>query len=340
MVGPAQRNEGLERHDARAGAAVIAHERAARSVADPLAAAKLSSTTVKPASSTSPRATTEIRKAQEPPMKQVHVHAIPAFTDNYIWMMHDGSNAVVVDPGAAEPVEGALAELGLKLCAIVLTHLHYDHCWGVPGLLQGRSVPVYGPVLNEYDRTTHPPFPKPGTVPLDCVTHPVGAGDRVALRALNADLIAIAVPGHTRGHLAYWDQVRGRVFTGDSLFAGGCGKVFDSMSDMAQSLDRLAGLPDETEVYCGHEYTLENLRFAMAVDPNNAALLARYRTDQATRERGMPTSPSTIALEKATNPFLRALEPDIVAAIRAHTGLAVSTPSAAFEALRKWKDVF
>lgn len=273
-------------------------------------------------------------------MKQLHVHPIPAFSDNYIWLMHDGSNAVVIDPSEAEPVEKALAEMSLSLCAIVLTHLHYDHCWGVPGLLGRRAVPVYGPVLNDYDRATHPPFPKPGTVPLDCVTHPVGAGDRVALYPLHAVLTVLAVPGHTRGHLAYWDQAHNRVFTGDSLFAGGCGKVFDSMADMAQSLAKLANLPEQTEVYGGHEYTLTNLRFGIAVDPNNAALLARYRTEQAKRERGMPTLPSTIALEKATNPFLRACEPDVVEAIRAHTGRATNTPAKNFEALRNWKDAF
>jgi hydroxyacylglutathione hydrolase len=270
----------------------------------------------------------------------VHVHAIPAFTDNYIWMMHDGRNAVVVDPGAAEPVEATLAQMGLSLNAIVLTHLHYDHCWGVPGLLEHRSVPVYGPVLNDYDRATHPPFPKPGTVPLDCVTHPVVDGDRVALSAPHVDLTVMAVPGHTRGHLAFWDQQCERVFTGDSLFAGGCGKVFDSMSDMAQSLYKLASLPEATEVYCGHEYTLANLRFAMAVEPGNAALMARNRAEQAKRDRGQPTSPSTIALEKATNPFLRLLEPDIVQVLQARTGLPAGTPSESFAALRSWKDSF
>jgi len=147
-------------------------------------------------------------------LEQVRVHAIPAFTDNYIWMMHDGSNAVVVDPGDAGPVETTLAGMGLRLCAIVLTHLHYDHCWGVPELLARWPVPVYGPVLNDYDRATHPPFPKPGTVPLDCVTHPVGDGDCVMLDALRTELTVIAVPGHTRGHLAFWDQARERVFTG------------------------------------------------------------------------------------------------------------------------------
>jgi hydroxyacylglutathione hydrolase len=273
-------------------------------------------------------------------MKHVHVRAIPAFTDNYIWMMHDDSNAVVIDPGAAEPVENTLARLGLELSAIVLTHLHYDHTWGVPKLLERWPVPVYGPILNDYDRKTHPPFPKPGTVPLDCVTHPVEANDRLMLDALRTELMVMAVPGHTRGHLAYWDKAYGRVFTGDSLFAGGSGLVFDSMSDMAQSLEKLASLPEKTKLYCGHEYTLANLRFAMAVDPNNQALLDRYRSEQSKRERGMPTLPSTIALEKATNPFLRVLEPNVVEAIRKHTGVVVTTPSASFEALRNWKSAF
>ena len=150
----------------------------------------------------------------------------------------------------------------------------------------------------------------------------------------------MAVPGHTRGHLAYWDKAHDRVFTGDSLFAGGCGLVFDSMSDMAQSLGKLASLPEQTRLYCGHEYTLANLRFAMAVDPKNQALLDRYRSEQAKQERGTPTVPSTIALEKATNPFLRMLEPNIVEAIRTHTGTVVTTPSAALEALRNWKNDF
>src|SRR4029078_4919912 len=129
---------------------------------------------------------------------------------------------------------------------------------------------------------------------------------------LRTELTVIAVPGHTRGHLAFWDRARERVFTGDSLFNGGCGLVFDSLSDMAQSLARLAGLPEQTKVYCGHEYTLANLRFAMAVDPDNAALQARYNAEQTKHDRGVPTVPSTIALEKTTNPFLRLLEPDIV----------------------------
>jgi len=273
-------------------------------------------------------------------MKQLHVHAIPAFSDNYIWMLHDGSSAAVLDPGEAVPVERALAEMGLNLTAIVLTHLHYDHCRGVPELIKKWPVPVYGPVLNDYDRATHPPYPKPGTVPLDCVTHPVGAGGRIVLRAPDVELTVIAVPGHTRGHLAFWDRTRDRLFTGDSLFAGGCGIVLDSMADMAHSLDKLASLPAQTKIYCGHEYTMANLRFAAAVEPDNEALQARCVIEAGKRERGVPTVPSTIAVEKATNPFLRLLEPGIVQSIRARTGTQVTSRDASFEALRRWKDAF
>lgn len=274
-------------------------------------------------------------------MKRLNVHPIPAFTDNYFWLIHNGTDAVVVDPGASEPVENTLRQMSLSLRAIVLTHLHYDHCWGVPGLLQQWSVPVYGPVLNEHDRVTHPPFPKPGTVPLDCVTHPVGDGDCVRLQALDTELSVIAVPGHTRGHLAYWDRANERVFTGDTLFGAGCGKVFGgSMEAMVQSLDKLASLPDQTEVYCAHEYTLANLRFAMTVDPNNETLQARCRTDQAKRDRGIPTLPTTIAQERATNPFLRVLDSHVLASVRQHAGLEISTAAASFEALRNWKNVF
>lgn len=271
----------------------------------------------------------------------IRIQPIPTFRDNYIWMFHNESWAVVVDPGVAAPVLKVLDEQRLSLCAIMLTHLHYDHNWGVPGLLERWPVPVFGPLLNEHDRNSHPPFPKPGTVPLDCVSHVVGEGDTVTLETLDMAFSVLAVPGHTLGHLAYLEQDRNWLFTGDTLFAGGCGKVFGgSMQAMVDSLDRLAGLPDETQVYCAHEYTLANLRFAAAVDPDNAALLDRYRAEQAKRERGMPTLPSTIALEKSTNPFLRVLDPGIAESIRRHTGRAAGTRAESFEALRNWKNTF
>lgn len=274
-------------------------------------------------------------------MDRIRIQPIPALSDNYIWMFHDGSRAVVVDPGVAAPVLKALDKQRLNLCAIVLTHLHYDHNLGVPRLLERWPVPVYGPLLNEHDRGTHPPFPKPGTVPLDCVSHVVGEGDLVTLEALDIALAVLAVPGHTRGHLAFLERARGWLFTGDTLFGGGCGKVFGgSMQSMVDSLDRLASLPAQTQVYCAHEYTLANLRFALVVEPSNPDLAARFEADARKREQGLPTLPSTMGLERATNPFLRLLETQVLEALRAQRGVEAGTRVASFEALRSWKNEF
>jgi hydroxyacylglutathione hydrolase len=274
-------------------------------------------------------------------MDRIRIQPIPAFRDNYIWMMHDGRHAVVVDPGVAAPVQQVLDEQRLELSAVLLTHLHYDHNRGVPGLLERGSIPVFGPLLNEHDRVSHPPFPQPGTVPLDCVTHVVGERDTVTLDALDMSLSVLAVPGHTRGHIVFLDRQRDWVFTGDTLFAGGCGKVFGgSMQDMIDSLDILTGLPPQTQIYCAHEYTLANLRFALAVEPANRELAARYEAEQRKRDAGLPTLPSTIGMERATNPFLRVMEPQVLDTLRRQRGVDASTRVASFEALRSWKNEF
>jgi len=272
---------------------------------------------------------------------RISVQPIPAFRDNYIWMMHDGTNAVVVDPGAAEPVLRVLDEQRLQLSAILVTHLHYDHSWGAPGLLERGSVPVFGPLLNHYDRLSHPPFPKPGTMPLDCVSDVVAEGATVKLPGLGVELSVLGVPGHTKGHIVFFERQRGWLFSGDTLFGGGCGKVFGgSMQAMIDSLDRLASLPGETQVYCAHEYTLSNLRFAMTVEPGNPALAARQKADDLKRKLGLPTLPSTIALERATNPFLRVMEPELLDTLRRERGTEPTTRVSSFEALRAWKDEF
>ena len=272
---------------------------------------------------------------------RIRIQPIPAFRDNYIWMMHDGRYAAVVDPGVAAPVLRVLDEQGLELRAVLLTHLHYDHNRGVPGLLERARIPVFGPLLNEHDRVSHPPFPEPGTVPLDCVTHVVGEGDTVRLEALDLTFSVLAVPGHTRGHIVFLERQRDWLFTGDTLFGAGCGKVFGgSMQAMIDSLDRLARLPERTQIYCAHEYTLANLRFAQAVEPGNPALTARYEADSRKRDLGLPTLPSTMAMERATNPFLRVMDPEVLATLRAQRGVDASTRVASFEALRSWKNTF
>jgi hydroxyacylglutathione hydrolase len=260
------------------------------------------------------------------PTSPLAVVAVPAFQDNYLWLVHDGTHACVVDPGDAAPVLAALDALKLSLRAILLTHHHADHVGGVPGLLARFPVPVYGP-----DNPT-----------IAGISDVLGAGDRITLEAPALQAEVLAVPGHTLDHIAYYTP--GLLFCGDTLFAGGCGRLFEGTpAQMAASLARLAALPPETAVYCAHEYTLANLRFALACEPGNAALAARMLAEQAARARGEPTVPTTIARELATNPFLRCREPEIVATLLASGRLEQAQahdPVAVFAALRQWKNTF
>jgi len=248
---------------------------------------------------------------------------LPAFADNYIWLMHDGRHAAVVDPGDAEPVRAHLEAHGLMLRAILVTHHHHDHVGGVAALAAQFHVPVYGPAGE----------------PIPARTHPVGAGETVHVDGLEVDFQVIPVPGHTRGHVAYYD--RKHLFCGDTLFACGCGRLFEGTAQqMYDSLSRLAALPADTEVYCAHEYTLANIRFARRVEPDNEALSRREVAARTLREQGLPTLPSTMGLERETNPFLRAHEPTVRASAEAHAGHALPDAVAVFATLRAWKDGF
>lgn len=264
--------------------------------------------------------------------RTLSVLTVPAFKDNYLWLIHDGVHAAAVDPGDGAPILEALRANGLLLTAILLTHHHADHIGGVPDLLAHRRVPVFGP---RHDG-------------IAAVTDPLGEGDRVKVPGLDLELAVLEVPGHTRGHIAY---VRGDgpdgagthwLFCGDTLFGAGCGRLFEGTPpQMVDSLAKLAALPDDTLVYCAHEYTLSNLRFAEAVEPGNQALQLRLVADSETRGSKLPTIPSTIGIEKATNPFLRAAEPAIQASLVAAGKLAPGAGAvAAFAALREWKNVF
>ena len=260
------------------------------------------------------------------PRHSLTVVAIPAFKDNYLWLIHDGVDAAVVDPGDAAPILAALERLNLRLTAILLTHHHADHTGGVPALLAHAAVPVFGPRNDG----------------IAAVTEPLGQGDTVSVPGIGLAVRVIDVPGHTLGHIAYVSDAEHWLFCGDTLFAGGCGRIFEGTpAQMADSLGKLAGLPDTTQVFCAHEYTLSNLRFANAVEPSSPALQARIASDSAKREAGVPTVPSTIALEKATNPFLRYTEPEIVASlVAAGKQQPGAAPLASFAALREWKNSF
>jgi hydroxyacylglutathione hydrolase len=256
------------------------------------------------------------------------VEPLPAFSDNYIWLLRHGDSAFVVDPGDAEPVRRRLAELGVDLRGILLTHHHFDHVGGVDALKSAYECTVYGP----------------DNPRIDGIDVMVGDGDRVAIDGFSFEVLA--VPGHTLDHIAYFAGASGqeppRLFCGDTLFAGGCGRIFEGDAPMMhRSLQRLAALPAQTRVYCAHEYTLANLAFARAAEPDNEALAERERRSQALRDDGQPTLPSTIALERETNPFLRSAEPALHAQlVRAGRTPDASSPSAVFAALRAWKDSF
>jgi len=248
---------------------------------------------------------------------------IPAYSDNYIWLIGStsGPEVAVVDPGEARPVLAAIADRGLELAAVLLTHHHGDHVGGVEEILARHPAPVFGPARES----------------IVGVDQPVHADEIVALPGLDLYLRVIEVPGHTAGHVAYAGPDFACV--GDTVFAGGCGRVFEgTMEQMHGSVTRLAALPPETLLYCAHEYTLANLRFALAVEPDNRDLQRRFEEATALRADNRPTVPSILADELATNPFLRCDQPQVAAAAEAHAGHPLSSPAEVFAAIRGWKD--
>jgi len=249
---------------------------------------------------------------------------IPAFADNYIWLLkgEDSSEVAVVDPGDATPVLEYLQREQLSLDAILITHHHQDHTGGISRLKAAFSnAKIYGPA--------HESIPK--------ITDPLTEGAKVQLPWQSDSLKVFDMPGHTAGHIAYFGD--GLLFCGDILFAGGCGRVFDgTMEQMATALQRIAKLPKETLIYCAHEYTQDNLGFALWVEPENQAILQRQKTTQAARNQGKPCIPSPLSLELQTNPFLRTQIPTVIAAAERWSGKPLNNNAAIFTALRTWKD--
>ena len=251
--------------------------------------------------------------------------AIPAFRDNYIWAIRQEDRCVVVDPGDAAPVEQFLKDNGLRLTSILVTHHHPDHVGGIPALLRERDIPVYGPARE--------------TIP--GMTHPLAEGDTIQPAGVDMTLAVMEVPGHTLGHIAFHDTDRCWLFCGDTLFAGGCGRLFEGTpAQMFDSLQRLASLPAKTQVFCTHEYTLANLTFAAAVTPDDDAVAQRLNAVRQAREAGQITLPSTLEEEVRSNPFLRAHEPTLKRACEAREAGTAGSDMQCFAALRRWKDNF
>ena len=250
---------------------------------------------------------------------------IPAFNDNYLWLLHDGQRALIVDPGDASPVLQALRDSHLELESILVTHHHADHTGGINELREATGARVFGPAREQ--------IPGPFT--------PLEDGDTV--QALGLDFQVIDVPGHTAGHIAFFTpEANGKplLFCGDTLFSGGCGRLFEGTpAQMLASLDRLAALPGNTVVCCTHEYTMANLRFALAVEPDNRELIGYHARCAALREARKPTLPTSIAQELLINPFLRTRHPTVMAAARRFDP-AAHDDNTLFAAIRQWKNQF
>lgn len=250
------------------------------------------------------------------------IEAIPAFKDNYIWLLHQPGDqqVAVVDPGDAAPVLRLLDERGLQLSAILITHHHGDHTGGIRHLVgQFPGIAVYGPAGEQITGLTR------------CLR------EEDVVEVVGTSLQVLEVPGHTRGHIAYFGE--GALFCGDTLFACGCGRLFEgSPEQMHTSLAKIAALPGSTLLYCAHEYTLDNIGFAKWVEPGNLTLLQRERDDRQRRERNLPTVPSRLDLELRTNPFLRSAEPTVIHAAETFAGKPLKRGAEVFGTIRYWKD--
>ncbi|MCF2946824.1 hydroxyacylglutathione hydrolase [Paraglaciecola aquimarina] len=254
----------------------------------------------------------------------LNVTAIPAFNDNYIWCIHNQAFCVVVDPGDAGPVLEYCQSQKLTLSGVLVTHHHWDHTDGLDSLLRLQpDLPIYGPNSHNIEQ----------------VTQTLAEDDSILIEALNLQLKVLEIPGHTLDHIAYYGDIG--LFCGDTLFSAGCGRLFEgSPQQMYRSLSKLSHLPAQTKVYCTHEYTLANIAFAQAVEPNNQALANYKQWAENQRQQNQATLPSSLANELAVNPFLRCNQTEVIQGVELNTNQELNSEQEVFTALRKWKDNF
>ncbi|BBB14655.1 hydroxyacylglutathione hydrolase [Candidatus Rickettsiella viridis] len=253
----------------------------------------------------------------------IQVQPILAFKDNYIWcLINDETNhCIIVDPGEAKPVLGFLKRSNLSLDALFITHHHWDHTNGIKAILKDHSAPVFGPAKEK----------------IAGVSNPVDEGDTVELNNWPITFKVLAIPGHTLGHIAYYGD--NLLFCGDTLFSAGCGRLFEGTAEqMLDSLNKLSQLPDETQIYCGHEYTLNNLNFAQMLEPNNVHVKEYLERVRELRQKNLPSLPCTLSTERLVNPFLRCDKTEILSRVERHRGKKFDLPAEAFAYLRQWKN--
>lgn len=258
-------------------------------------------------------------------MSILEVSPVRAFKDNYIWLLknHARQEVIIVDPGDAQPVLIELSQLKYSVVAILITHKHTDHIGGVPDLLKYKNVPVFGNAVENIPAT---------------LTHFVTDGHTIAFSGW-PNFLVMEVPGHTVGHVAY--LVENKLFCGDTLFGAGCGRVFEGTpAQMLHSLNKIKALPDNTLIFCAHEYTLQNLKFAITLEPDNEKLIERKKTTESLYTQHIPSIPSNIALEKATNPFFRCDSPSIRAKVEAYKQSPVVNEVDVFTQVRAWRSQY
>ena len=277
---------------------------------------------------------------------------VPAFSDNYIWLISNKicndnkQQAVIVDPGDPTHLLSLLEKQNIQPVAIIITHFHYDHGNGVPVILERYpELPIYGPKSEVELLKSYPVYPPEYGPASNCfksikeLTHPLTGTEKITIDEIDCSFQVMNIPGHTSGHIAYYDEENKRLFCGDTMFAGGCGRVFNStMKELHDSLQLIKQLPEDTLVYCAHEYTLDNLGFAKWVEPENLAVAARLEADMALLDSDQATVPSLLSLELETNPFMRTHLPHVARRVSEVTGKVIDSSEEVFEAMRIWKD--